>query len=95
MDGFDDVPYLNGTSENARGHTNTLIPSDIRPYWTMASEYALAEHMFTTQGSDSFTAHQDLIRGGTIVETNKAMVDIPTDGSNWWGCDAPPERKRI
>ncbi len=92
MDGFDTVPYLSGTPECGAPYQYTN-PGDIAPYWTLASEYTLAEHMFTTQGSDSFTAHQDLIRGGTIVEPNKAMVDIPSDGSNWWGCDAPAGTK--
>jgi phospholipase C len=65
-------------------------PTQVKPYWTLASQYALAEHMFTTQASDSFTAHQDLIRGGTVVERNKALVDDPTCGTCWWGCDATP-----
>ncbi len=55
----------------------------------MAKQYTLAEHMFTTQGSDSFTAHQDLIRGGTVVQAKQAMVDFPTCGNCHWGCDAP------
>ncbi len=62
----------------------------IQPYWQMATQYTLAEHMFTTQGSDSFTAHQDLIAGGTVVEPNRAMVDLPGCGLCMWGCDAPP-----
>jgi phospholipase C len=93
MDAFDDVPYVNGSSDECSSPYQYTDPSDIQPYWTLASQYALAEHMFTTQGSDSFTAHQDLIRGGTIVEPNKAMIDIPSDGSNWWGCDAPKGTK--
>jgi phospholipase C len=63
-------------------------PSDIAPYWALAKQYTLAEHMFTTIGSDSFTAHQDLIRGGTIVEKDGAMVDDPTCSDCMWGCDA-------
>jgi phospholipase C len=89
MDAFDNVPFVTTHTPECSYPYMYTNPSQIAPYWTLASEYALAEHMFTTQGSDSFTAHQDLIRGGTIVEPNKAMVDIPSDGSNWWGCDAP------
>ena len=40
-------------------------PAQIQPYWTMAQQYVLADHMFQTQGSGSFTAHQDLIAGAT------------------------------
>jgi phospholipase C len=89
MDAFDTILYQSKQPECAFPYQYT-DPSQIRPYWSMAQQYALAEHMFTTQGSDSFTAHQDLIRGGTIVEPKKAMVDLPTCGTCFWGCDAPP-----
>jgi phospholipase C len=84
MDGFDRI----GT-ECAYPYQYT-DPSQIQQYWQMAQQYTLAEHMFTTQGSDSFTAHQDLIRGGTIVESGRAMVDFPTCANCFWGCDAAP-----
>lgn len=71
--------------------------SDIQPYWDMADQWVLADEMFQTQGSGSFTAHQDLIRGGTCITTNcsysnpsgssLSLVDNPT---YWpWGCDSP------
>ena len=87
MDGFDLVPYGNGVPECTFPYQYT-DPSQIAPYWDMAEQYALAEHMFTTQGSDSFVEHQDLIRGGTEVERDKGMIDFPTCGRCWWGCDA-------
>lgn len=66
--------------------------SDIQPYWDMAEQWELADHMFQTQGSGSFTAHQDLIRGGTCIQSCasssgiESLVDNPT---YWpWGCDA-------
>ncbi len=89
MDGFDKVPFGSGIPECAFPYQYT-DPSQIVPYWDMAEQYALAEHMFTTQGSDSFSAHQDLIRGGTEVERDKGMIDFPTCGNCWWGCNAPP-----
>ena len=42
--------------------------SQIAPYWDIAEQWVLADHMFQTQGSGSFTAHQDLIRGGTCIK---------------------------
>jgi len=62
-------------------------PSQIAPYWAIAGQYVLADHMFQTQGSGSFTAHQDLIAGGTILNPTKthSVVDFPT--SMPWGCD--------
>ncbi|MGB6522407.1 MAG: alkaline phosphatase family protein, partial [Candidatus Cybelea sp.] len=37
-----------------------VIPSQIESYWSIAQQYVLGDHMFQTQGSGSFTAHQDL-----------------------------------
>ncbi|HLY03058.1 MAG TPA: alkaline phosphatase family protein [Candidatus Cybelea sp.] len=65
-------------------------PQQIAPYWDIAEQYVLADHMFQTQGSGSFTAHQDLIRGGTTIDQaqTESIVDVP-DGEPW-GCDASP-----
>lgn len=63
-----------------------VAPGQIKPYWDLAEQYVLADHMFQTQGSGSFTAHQDLIRGGTGINPNQALIDFPT--STPWGCDA-------
>lgn len=64
-------------------------PEQIAPYWDIAKQYVLADHMFQTQGSGSFTAHQDLIRGGTTIDEarKESLVDYPDRGP--WGCDAP------
>src|SRR5579863_1748088 len=62
-------------------------PAQIKPYWTMAQQYVLGDHMFPTQASGSFTAHQDLIRGGTELSSSETLIDFPSDGP--WGCDAP------
>lgn len=91
MDGF-------GLSYGACGSNETAAyqyvnPQDIAPYWTMAEQYVLAEHTFQTQGSGSFTAHQDLIAGATYLNgiQTVSLVDLPT--STPWGCDAPPHTK--
>jgi phospholipase C len=91
MDGFDAVYTRNEPEPECTGPYEYVNPSSIQPYWFMAGAYVLAEHMFTTEGSNSFTAHQDLIRGGTIVQPGEALVDTPTCGvaTCWWGCDAP------
>ncbi len=62
--------------------------SEIKPYWDLAQQYVLADAMFQTQGSGSFIAHQDLIRGGSKITSDKTLVDNP-DGAPW-GCDAAP-----
>lgn len=90
MDGFGSE----GGGDNCHGKAGTKAyeytnPAEIAPYWTMAKRYVLADRMFQTQGSGSFTAHQDLIAGGTILNPSKtqSVVDYPT--SMPWGCDNP------
>lgn len=61
----------------------------IEPYWDIAEQWVLADHMFQTQGSGSFTAHQDLIRGATTINSSESLIDNP--GAHPWGCDAPPQ----
>ena len=94
MDGFG----LEGGSPKCPGKVGTAVyqyvdPAQIAPYWSIASDYVLADHMFQTQGSGSFTAHQDLIAGGTIINKakTKSLVDFPSHMP--WGCDAPPGTK--
>jgi phospholipase C len=53
----------------------------------MAKNYSLADHMFQTQGSGSFTAHQELIAAGTAINSTESLIDLPSLGP--WGCDAP------
>ncbi len=94
MDGFDQVHLANGKPEGHEPFEYTN-PNQIQPYWDLAGQYVLAEHMFQTQGSSSFTAHQDLIAGGTTIASNKALVNLPscTGSSCIWGCDAPKNTK--
>jgi phospholipase C len=89
MDGFG----LEPGGKICHGKVGTLDyqyvdPSQIAPYWTMAEQYVLADHMFQTQGSGSFTAHQDLIAGATIINQSPltSLVDFPSRQP--WGCDA-------
>jgi phospholipase C len=95
MDGFG---FEGGGPDKCPGKLGALVyqyvnPSQIAPYWTMAKQYVLGDHMFQTQGSGSFTAHQDLIAGATFVDGSrtKSLVDFPSHLP--WGCDAPPGTK--
>ncbi len=91
MDGFGLTGYAcHGDVTAAYQYVN---PYQIGPYWFMAEQYVLGDHMFQTQGSGSFTAHQDLIAGATIINKKKTLsiVNLPTN--NPWGCDAPAGTK--
>ncbi len=89
MDGFNEVRYPSNNKPEGATPYEYVNPSQIAPYWTMAQQYGLADEMFTTQGSASFTAHQDLIRGGTAIDSSHSLIDNPPYG-NAWGCDSAP-----
>ncbi len=94
MNGFDKVLFGNGVPECGYPYQYTN-PAQIKPYWDMARQYVLAARMFTTQGSSSFTAHQDLIAGGTTIAPDEALINDPgcSGTSCIWGCDAPPKTR--
>jgi len=91
MDAFDEVTKRGSIPECLYPY-QYVDPADIAPYWALAQQYVLAEHMFTVQGGNSFSGHQDLIAGGTIVAPGEAMVNDPSCSGKTctWGCDAPP-----
>jgi phospholipase C len=101
MDGFDLVLFgANGAGPQAECTYayQYVDPGDIKPYWDMAKQYVLADAMFDTQRSGSFTGHQDLIAGGTAVNYDvsqygdNSIIDNPYVLSPW-GCDSPPGTK--
>ena len=63
-------------------------PQDVAPYWDMAKQYVLADNTFQSQGSSSFTGHQDLIAAGTLIKSSpsESAIDNPTGFP--WGCDS-------
>jgi phospholipase C len=62
--------------------------SQIRPYWTMARQYVLADEMFPTEFGGSFTGHLTLVAGtDDLAPPSKAEVDFPTAGP--YDCDSP------
>jgi phospholipase C len=92
MDSFNHIKFsTTGQNEGALPY-QYVNPAQVQPYWTIATDYALADHLFQTQGSGSFTAHQDLIRGGTEIDSTESLIDDPTSSSAW-GCTSPPGTK--
>jgi phospholipase C len=87
MDGFD-LNQFEATHQPAGTYGYQYVdPAQIQPYWALAKQYVLGDHMFQTQGSGSFTAHQDLIAGGTALNSKESVIDLPSHVP--WGCDAP------
>ncbi len=98
MDGFDLVKFGAtglGPQYECTYAYQYVDPNDITPYWDLAKQYVLADAMFDTQGSESFTGHQALIAGGTAVNYksskygDNSIIDNPSDLYPW-GCDSPP-----
>lgn len=87
MDGFDKAK-IGGNNPGGNYAYRYVDPNQIQAYWTIAQQYVLLDHLFQTQGSGSFTAHQDLIAGGTAIDSNNSLVDYPNE-AQVWGCDAP------
>ncbi|MBV8530154.1 MAG: hypothetical protein JO104_02470, partial [Candidatus Eremiobacteraeota bacterium] len=85
MDGFNLIKF-DGKPEGRHPY-EYVNPAQIAPYWDIASQWGLADDLFMTQGSESFIAHQDLIRGGTFVSAGASLIDAPTS-SLVWGCDS-------
>jgi phospholipase C len=64
----------------------------VKPYWTMAAQYVLADHMYPQEFGPSFTAHISLVAATTNLTSDagpnpRAEVDLP---SGAWRCDAVP-----
>jgi phospholipase C len=98
MDGFN-LEGVNGNNPAMTQPYQYVNPDQIAPYWFIAKNYGLADHLFQTQGSGSFTAHQDLVHGDTFYPDSNcpsgsqptcSLIDFPTTNGNW-GCNAPPD----
>jgi phospholipase C len=77
---------MDGFSSAAGG---TVLPysyvprSDVEPYWRMALQYTIGDHMFQANTGPSFVSHQYMIAGqsGGVADNPNGRI---------WGCDAPP-----
>lgn len=76
MDGFN-LERLYGGPLN--GQFAYVPHAESKPYWDMAHEWVLADHMFASQLDESFVAHQYI-----IAAQAQSSVDVPFFGI--WGC---------
>ncbi|MGB8965938.1 MAG: alkaline phosphatase family protein [Candidatus Cybelea sp.] len=62
-----------------RNPAYSYVPqTETKPYWAMARDYVLADHMFASNLDGSFVAHQYIVAGYA-----SQTVDFPV---NQWGC---------
>jgi phospholipase C len=97
MNGFDLVtPEIGSTKYTPYSYVERQL---VAPYWQMAQQYVLADHMFPTEFGPSFTAHLNLIAGSTAINATptdpsgtRAVADYPQlDGVlQFAACDSPP-----
>jgi phospholipase C len=86
MDGF--TGAASGTGYSLDLPYAHLDRPEIQPYWDMAKQYVLADHMFPTEFGPSFTGHLSLIAGTTSLSRTTSVANNPIGGP--WGCDAVP-----
>jgi phospholipase C len=76
MDGFNNETSFNGPFNDPQ---YVYVPhSDSKPYFDMAHEWVVADHMFQSQLDESFVAHQYI-----IAAQAQSSVDLPF---GLWGC---------
>ena len=86
MNGFD-LPNPVYPQQSAKAPFAYVKRDQSAPYWAMAEQYVLADHMFPTTMGPSFTAHLDLVAGTSKLTPTQAIVNSPSAFP--WGCDAP------
>lgn len=62
-------------------------PSEIVPYWSLATNYVLADRMFQSNTGPSYEAHQYIIAGQS-ADADELPAGAGSSGA--WGCDSPP-----
>jgi phospholipase C len=80
MDGFCDEFTQVQTKQFPYPQYAYVPKKQIEPYWEMAKEYVLGDHLFASQLDGSFVAHQYLIAGWA-----GGAYNYPAAGP--WGCD--------
>ncbi len=70
------------------------VPHDgVKPYFTMAEEYAFADDMFATQEGPSFAAHQYILSGTSTIQPSSPLraAELPLTAAQKYtgGCDSP------
>jgi phospholipase C len=82
MDGFNIEDYWGNISGYPNPEYGYVPLSESQPYFNIASQYVLADRMFTSHIDASFVSHQYIIAGQAARAVNN-----PT---STWGCDGGP-----
>jgi phospholipase C len=80
-DGYDLVPT--SPASGSLSPYQYVEQPEVQPYFDIATEFTIADHMFASQNGPSFPGHEYLIAGQAA-----GADDDPSDEEPW-GCDAP------
>jgi phospholipase C len=84
MNGFSRVKDKAG-QQTMMAYT-TAAPGQLQAYWGWAKRYSLGDRMFTSVPSSSYPNHLY-----TVAGQSAGVIDGPSTGTRWWGCDGPPD----
>jgi phospholipase C len=62
----------------------------IKPYWSMAKNYVLADAMFPTEFGGSFTAHLTAVAGNDAISQVPRESEVDFPNGMYDDCDSPP-----
>jgi phospholipase C len=63
-------------------------PTESKPYWDLAKQFALADEMFASTRFAEFVNQLYIVAGTTKISRHTFVVGVPSNTP--WGCDAPP-----
>ncbi len=86
MDRFDRTPFDNGSPAGSFAYSY-LEPAQVAPYWTLAKQYAIADHFFPMEFGPSFTSHLALIAGTDNLNAGNDLAEANYPEGEPWGCD--------
>ncbi|HEY1881958.1 MAG TPA: alkaline phosphatase family protein [Candidatus Cybelea sp.] len=61
----------------------------VKPYWTMANQYVLADAMFPTEWGGSFTGHLTLVAGNDRIKGQPTQSEVDFPNGLHDDCDSP------
>lgn len=90
MNGFD----KNQTSQFVPGLVYSYVDyAETKPYWDIATAYALGDRFFMSHNSESYVAHQYIFSGQSNNVVDEPAFPTQPDAATQflipWGCDSP------
>jgi phospholipase C len=90
MDGFNRERLVCHGGCPSPTYPYSYVPQeDVKPYWSIAKSWILADNFYPTEFGPSFAGHLNIIASTSEIDRNEAIVDVPKPGHQLkWGCDS-------